>query len=246
MEESAGSNPAPDEVSSTTEGLTVRNLPSINHQSVLIPNMEPYLEEGSLDGSAVDPTAAGSALRRTEASPHCPDTGEAPVDPPPQLIPTLERPPPPETLPGHEVAPPAGAEPLARESLPPQALSEAVPTEAASEPLSPPALPEEAPVQAVMEAVAPEIPPPIPQAPVVEASLHLQPMEDVGSMQSAQPLDQGYLQVEGSTVVMPMEAQYVTGSATEGEKLGNAQLKLVSRMKGITYKQRWLDSGLND
>ena len=220
MEESAGSNPAPDEVSSTTEGLTVRNLPSINHQSVLIPNMEPYLEEGSLDGSAVNP--------------------------PPQLIPTLERPPPPGTLPGHEVAPPAGAEPLARESLPPQALSEAVPTEAASEPLSPPALPEEAPVQAVMEAVAPEIPPPIPQAPVVEASLHLHPMEDVGSMQSAQPLDQGYLQVEGSTGVMPMEAQYVTGSATEGEKLGNAQLKLVSRMKGITYKQRWLDSGLND
>lgn len=51
-----------DEVSSTSEtylGTIKQNLPSINHQSVLIPNMEPYLEEGSLDGSPKeDPTSS--------------------------------------------------------------------------------------------------------------------------------------------------------------------------------------------
>ena len=50
-EESAMST---DQVSSTTESAgpgKTNLLPSINHQSVLIPNMEPYLEEGSLDGS---------------------------------------------------------------------------------------------------------------------------------------------------------------------------------------------------
>ena len=53
-----------DQVSSTSEtylGAIKHNLPSINHQSVLIPNMEPYLEEGSLDGSPKDdPTSSNS------------------------------------------------------------------------------------------------------------------------------------------------------------------------------------------
>ena len=47
----------PDHVSSSTEaysGSVRNNLPSINHQSVVIPNMEPYLEEGSLDGTVKD------------------------------------------------------------------------------------------------------------------------------------------------------------------------------------------------
>ena len=47
----------PDHVSSSTEaypGSARNNLPSINHQSVIIPNMEPYLEEGSLDGTVKD------------------------------------------------------------------------------------------------------------------------------------------------------------------------------------------------
>ena len=48
---------ASDQVSSTTESFSTETdqqnshgLPSINHQSVVVPNMEPYLEEGSLDG----------------------------------------------------------------------------------------------------------------------------------------------------------------------------------------------------
>lgn len=53
----SGKKLTPDHVSSSTEaypGTARNNLPSINHQSVIIPNMEPYLEEGSLDGTVKD------------------------------------------------------------------------------------------------------------------------------------------------------------------------------------------------
>ena len=54
LQQESECNLVPDQVSSSSEsfsGSLKHNLPSINHQSVLIPNMEPYLEEGSLDGS---------------------------------------------------------------------------------------------------------------------------------------------------------------------------------------------------
>ena len=68
--EASGDQATLDHVSSSTEaypGLSRTSLPSINHQSVLVPNMEPYLEEGSLDGAPKDFQDPTSSHRNSDA-----------------------------------------------------------------------------------------------------------------------------------------------------------------------------------
>lgn len=71
-EDSSGANL--DQVSSSTEpfsGSCRDVLPSVNHQMGVIPNMEPYLEDGSLDGTSKevqDPTSTNGNLALEETS----------------------------------------------------------------------------------------------------------------------------------------------------------------------------------
>lgn len=99
-DEAPGDLAAPDHVSSSTESYPGRNgLPSINHQSVLIPNMEPYLEEGSLDGAPKefqDPSSSNSNppsdsdSKTAIDSSNQPDTPQDSVGPPPESSPADE------------------------------------------------------------------------------------------------------------------------------------------------------------
>lgn len=63
-----------EQVSSSTESFTGQCrdvLPSVNHQMVVIPNMEPYLEDGSLDGTSKelqDPTSTNGNLAMEDNS----------------------------------------------------------------------------------------------------------------------------------------------------------------------------------
>lgn len=63
-----------DQVSSSTEsfsGSCRDALPSVNHQTIAIPNMEPYLEDGSLDGTSKDlqdPTSTNGNLNVEDCS----------------------------------------------------------------------------------------------------------------------------------------------------------------------------------
>ena len=69
MKNETDSNILLNQVTSTSEtyiGTIKHNLPSINHQSVLIPNMEPYLEEGSLDGSPKEDPASSNVTSVVE------------------------------------------------------------------------------------------------------------------------------------------------------------------------------------
>jgi len=101
-EEPPGDLAAPDHVSSSTESYPGRNgLPSINHQSVLIPNMEPYLEEGSLDGAPKefqDPSSSNSNPPSDSDSKTAIDSSNQPDTPQDSMGPSL----PPESSPNDE------------------------------------------------------------------------------------------------------------------------------------------------
>ena len=67
-----------DQVSSSTESFAGQCrdvLPSVNHQMVVIPNMEPYLEDGSLDGTSKelqDPTSTNGLAMEDNSNPDPP------------------------------------------------------------------------------------------------------------------------------------------------------------------------------